>query len=301
MHKPLTTKEFIEKCKHIHGSKYDYSLTKYKSAFELITIICPVHGPFEQQATNHLHHRAGCKKCSISPNEFLGTKEFIRRAKQIHGNKYTYSDVAYIGTDNKVKIICNKHGEFFQNPSAHINSKQGCPKCGKGCLDTDEFIKRAKASHGNKYNYSRTVYKNSKTKVKIICKKHGEFLQLPHNHIQNRNGCPKCGQNISKPEMEWLDWLNVPEQHRQKTLTIEDQQVKVDAFDPTRNIVYEFWGDFFHGNPDVFDPDDVNPKTKHTYGFLFERTQDKRKTLLDAGYLLEEIWENDWKQTKTKL
>jgi hypothetical protein len=298
MRKPLTTQEFVEKCKLVHGAKYDYSMVEYRSAFRPITIICPKHGPFEQRATDHLHHQAGCKQCSKSPNEFLGAEEFIKRANKTHGGKYTYNNVVYTGTDNKVRITCSKHGDFLQTPSAHVNLKQGCPKCGNNCLDTEEFIRRARASHGNRYDYSLVDYRNSKTKVRMLCDKHGEFLQLPHNHIQHRTGCPKCGRNISNPEVEWLNWLNIPEQYRQKTLIIHGQKVKVDAFDPTRNVVYEFWGDFFHGNPEVFNLDDTNPKNKHTYRYLFDRTQAKREMLVNAGYVLHEIWENDWKKLK---
>ena len=80
MPKKLTTEEFIEKAKQIHGDKYDYSLTEYKSNKKKVKIICPIHGVFEQRPLNHLQG-CGCIKCSGL--EKLTTDEFIKRSKQI--------------------------------------------------------------------------------------------------------------------------------------------------------------------------------------------------------------------------
>lgn len=293
MKKRLTTKEFVSKCKQIHGSKYDYSLVEYSTAFEPVIIICPIHGPFKQDASNHLHHKAGCKKCGAT-NVKLSANEFIKRARTIHGKKYDYSQVNYINTDTKVKIICKIHGGFLQNPSSHVNQKQGCPKCGNNCLNTVDFIERTRKIHKERYDYTLTKFITSRTKVSMCCKKHGTFYQLPHNHLSG-GGCPKCSCNISKPEVEWLNHLNVPETYRQKTLNIKNKKVKVDAYNPTINTIYEFWGDFFHGNPKVFKHSEINPKNKQTFGNLYRQTQLKRKVILEAGYNLVEIWENDWK------
>lgn len=62
------------------------------------------------------------------------------------------------------------------------------------CLTTDEFIKKAKEVHGDKYDYSKVNYKGSYVNVCIICPEHGEFWQKPINHTQGC-GCPICGRN----------------------------------------------------------------------------------------------------------
>lgn len=51
-------------------------------------------------------------------------------------------------------------------------------------MTTDEFVSKAKAVHGDKYDYSQSEYTNKRTKLNIICPTHGEFLQLPLNHIR---------------------------------------------------------------------------------------------------------------------
>lgn len=120
------------------------------------------------------------------------TEQFISQAKQIHGNKYDYSKVNYEGSEAKICIICPIHGEFWQTPHRHLMG-DNCPACSsKAKLNTAAFIEKAKKTHGNKYDYSKTEYVNNKTKVCIICPKHGEFYQSPIPHIHGY-GCPICG------------------------------------------------------------------------------------------------------------
>lgn len=71
-----------------------------------------------------------CKKCWSSPKKYT-TERFISKAKEVHGDKYDYSEVKLKGMDTKVNIICSIHGPFEQTPSKHINSRHGCQECGK--------------------------------------------------------------------------------------------------------------------------------------------------------------------------
>ena len=125
--------------------------------------------------------------------------EWITKARIVHGDKYDYNKVVYLGNKNKVIIICPEHGEFMQTPSHHTNRGQGCPKCGKlsmalkQSISTDSFISKAKLIHKDKYDYSLVEYVNCKTKVTIICPIHGEFEQAPNNHLSG-GGCEKCGE-----------------------------------------------------------------------------------------------------------
>lgn len=133
------------------------------------------------------------------------TKEiFIERAKQIHGNKYDYSEVEYINANTKVKIICPIHGEFFQTPSGHTNMKRGCPKCShQSYPNTSEiFIEKARSIYGDKYTYDKVNYKNNKTPVTITCPVHGDFNVRPDNFLHN-HGCPKCGILMTPQCVPW--------------------------------------------------------------------------------------------------
>ena len=190
--KKLTTEEFIERARKVHGNKYDYSKVNYVNAKTKVCIICPIHGEFWQTPDLHLQG-GGCSLCSGKIQ--LSENEFTRRANLVHNNKYDYSKVNYINYHTKICIICPIHGEFWQEPANHLCGK-GCRKCSRNSYNykTDEWILLAKQVHGNKYDYSKVSYRNSSTKVCIICTKHGEFLQEPNNHLMGQ-GCPKCKES----------------------------------------------------------------------------------------------------------
>ncbi len=126
------------------------------------------------------------------------TEQFIEDAKKIHGDKYNYSKVVYLGNKIKVKIICPIHDEFKQTPNDHLN-KHGCPECAriltseKFVWNKTNFIEEARKRYGDKYDYSLVEYKNSTTKVKIICPIHDVFEQTPASHLHS-GGCKECGK-----------------------------------------------------------------------------------------------------------
>ena len=130
----------------------------------------------------------------------LTNKEFIEKARKIHGDFYDYSKVEYINKNTKVCIVCPIHGEFWQTPDNHLKG-QNCPKCANTTRgnafrsNKDEFIKKAREVHGDKYDYSKVEYTNINTKVCIICPIHGEFWQTPYSHLQGF-GCKKCNGEV---------------------------------------------------------------------------------------------------------
>ena len=126
----------------------------------------------------------------------LTTEEFIQKAKKIHGDKYDYSLVKYIGALINVKIICFKHGEFNLTPNRHLLGK-GCPKCGNKIKTTTQLIEDFNYIHNNKYDYNLVVYKNQRTKIKIICPIHGVFEQHIGQHLRG-HGCDKCRKKSSE-------------------------------------------------------------------------------------------------------
>lgn len=128
----------------------------------------------------------------------LNTTEFIKRAIEIHDNKYDYSKVIYENIRTKIIIICKIHGEFEQRPNSHINNNKGCLKCNndKYRSNNENFIEKAIKIHSNKYDYSLVNYLNNKTKVKIICSIHGTFEQIPKSHLNSNRGCLKCSFNV---------------------------------------------------------------------------------------------------------
>ncbi len=152
---------FINRSKEIHGNKYDYSLVEYKNNKTKIKIICKIHGIFLQRPNDHLNGQGcpDCKKITLKNIKTMSNYEFIDRAIKIHGDKYDYSLVDYNRTDNKVKIICKKHGIFEQRPHNHLNG-QGCKKCK---MSNGEFVISEYLKNKNiKFKYQKT-FKNCRS------------------------------------------------------------------------------------------------------------------------------------------
>lgn len=194
----MTKDEFINKTKTIHNGKYDYSKVEYKNNRTKVCIICPEHGEFWQRPDTHLQG-CGCPKCGTkltSQKNNFNTETFITKANNVHNNKYDYYKSEYNDINTKICIICPEHGEFWQSPNNHLRG-QGCPKCkdiktSLRCRSTtEEFIRKAKEIHDDKYDYSKVKYVNNITKICIICPEHGEFWQVPNSHLQGC-GCKKC-------------------------------------------------------------------------------------------------------------
>lgn len=186
----LTTQEFIDRARAVHGDKYGYAFVDYQSARKNVSIYCHEHGIFEQRPNDHLNRRG----CPICGGKYQNNKNsFIKKAVKIHGNKYSYSLVEYTNNSTRVKIVCKTHGVFEQTPDSHINRKSNCPACvGKKLHTNTSFIEKAKKVHGeNTYNYSFVEYVKTMTKVRITCPVHGDFEQTPGNHLFGQ-GCPGC-------------------------------------------------------------------------------------------------------------
>lgn len=295
MRKIKTTEKFIQDVIAVHGDRYDYSLVIYTGAQNKIEILCKKHGAFLQSANNHKHGQ-GCRECDIE-SRIMPIELYIQKANKKHSSKYDYSSVFYTAMHNKIKIICPIHGMFEQRAGSHLEGK-GCMEC-RNALSrrtTEQFIHESVDIHGSKYDYSLVDYKNIDTKVDIICLEHGTFKQTPWMHLQ-KSGCPTCSHHVSHSERQWLDYIGLPDDndHRQVLLTMNnDSRYSVDGYDPSTNTVYEFHGDFWHGNPDVFDHKKINPTNQKSYQVLYENTIKKESLIQDSGYNLITIWENDW-------
>lgn len=296
----ISQSDFIKRSIVVHNNLYDYSLVKYINHSTKVKIICKEHGEFNQTPNNHMIHKKGCSKCNGGVKYSID--EFIEKSNHIHKNKYDYSQVKYIDASYKVEILCESHGLFNQTPVAHMIG-QGCPICfiESQKMNIDEFIEKSNDIHKNKYDYSLVKYKGSKTKVDIICKCGFKFSQKPSNHLSGQ-GCPNCSSSsISKMESKWLDSINVLDQYKHKSLRINNKLFFVDAFDPIKNIIYEFYGDYWHGNPNIYKSEDLNKSSKVKFGDLYNRTIKRENVLKENGYTIVYIWESDFKNNNNKI
>ena len=191
----ITKEEFIEKCQKIHPD-WDFSIINFEGTIKPLIVKCKKHGEFRlAHASQAYRATQKCPYCDLEERK----NAFIQKARQIHGDKYDYSKVNYKTNKIPVTIICHEkdefgeeHGEFLQAPGDHLKG-YGCSKCSKKYKPTtEEWVKKAMKIRPE-FDYSKVVYKDNKTPVTIICKKHNEeFTVIPNNFINDIYNCPKC-------------------------------------------------------------------------------------------------------------
>ena len=199
---PAKKRAFIAEARQVHGRKYDYSQVVYKTALTPVKVVCRRHGAFYPTPANHYLKKpnpSGCPKCSIekrAKDNFESHKaSFVTRARKVHGRKYDYTKTNYTGIVRRLTISCQRHGDFKVTAAAHLRGS-GCPRCQRENLwqkgGYADFVRRARKIHGRKYDYEKARERSGAGKVTIVCREHGEFVQLPNTHL-NGHGCGKCG------------------------------------------------------------------------------------------------------------
>jgi hypothetical protein len=290
--KRLSTEDFILKSNLKHGNVYDYSKTIYKNGRSFVTIICKLHGEFEQQAGSHVYTGRGCPKCG---NNFkVNTKDFIEKAKLTHKNIYDYNKVEYVSAHKKVIITCKEHGDFLQTPNSHMKGN-GCNECFRIRLGDlkrktkEDFIKESTLIHKNKFDYSNVVYKTSSEKIEIICNNHGSFWQTANNHIQG-HGCPKCISIVSIPEIElqnYIESLGFEIQVNKRNIIAP---YELDIFIPKLDKGIEFNGEYWH-----YEKRNKHCKPKGYHAMKSNLCREKGIKLL---HVREDLWNKDKEKMK---
>jgi very-short-patch-repair endonuclease len=302
----FTTEKFIAKAQKIHANKYGYHKVKYTKDGNNVTIICKIHGKFDQTPSNH--YKFGCIDCGREKTRIsrieIGKASFFKLAKQKHGNKYDYSEVVYIDVHKKVKILCKKknHPSFRLTPYNHANNGIKCPKCEEERQalfhlaqksTTEEWIKKAKALHGDRYDYSLVVYIGRHDLVTIICGVHGPFPQDAGSHINKKDpcGCPLCVDLKNSKGMQKIEKFLIKHKidfERERTFKTLRRilPLPLDFWLPKRKTVIEF------------DGEQHNPKRKKKHIFartdkdlrlIKERDRIKNKWARERGYRMIRI------------
>jgi UDP-2,3-diacylglucosamine pyrophosphatase LpxH len=231
--KKLTINQFIEKSKKVHGDKYDYSLVDYINNSTKVKIILN-DIIYEQTPAKHLDG-----KCPEKIKR-MTTKDFIKKAKLVHGDKYDYSLLNYRGIELPVEVIY-KNKIYSVLPYSHLLGKKVEKIIVK---NSEDFIKKAKLVHGDKYDYSKVEYINSDTKVIIIIN-NKEYLYSPVEHL--KGGVPKGTILGSRGEEKIKYFLEKNKIDFKKEFTFEDckhiNKLPFDFYISEYNILIEYDGE----------------------------------------------------------
>ena len=239
-----TLDEFIAEARKIHGDKYDYTSVDYKNINTKVSIKCPIHGVFSQTPHNHIYLGQGCPLCGTeqrSKSQIDSLETFVSKAVARHGDVYDYTKAVYLGSKKPLEIVCKEHGSFWQRPNDHLIGR-GCPVCGGRKRSVEDFIRAAKAIHGEKYDYSNVTKGYGDEKVSITCLKCGKtFLQKPWSHLQG-HGCPYCVKSRLEGEIEAFLMSNGVEFEREKMFDWLGR-MSLDFYVPTHNVAIECQGE----------------------------------------------------------
>jgi hypothetical protein len=224
---------------------------------------------------------------------------------ELNENKLQIKGVDYNNRLQIKKLECNYYLELqaleykykLQLKELNLNYQFNLLNVNKNEL----FYRKANEKHNNYYIYNKVNYINGSTDVTITCIKHGDFTVAPYNHLAGQ-GCPQCFKHkyYSLGQIQWLNFIqlkdNISIQHAENIgeFKIPNTTFKADGYCKETNTIYEYYGDYWHGNPNVFLQTDIHPVIKKTYGEIYKNTLNREQQIRNMGFNLIVIWENDW-------
>lgn len=197
--KKLSQCQFIERCKHFHGDKYDYTEAEYQGMSKKIKVRCnKCNTQWQVTPGNHLGPRkSGCPECKRIAQigrDAKGQQQFITEVRKIHGDRYDLSKTVYKTSNSKVLVVCCEHGEFTKWPN-DLRNGSGCPRCGNSWKKSHaEFISEMAVKRPDIIVHGQ--YVNAKRAIEVECKTHKYRYSTPPNYLlMNGNSCPDCTRN----------------------------------------------------------------------------------------------------------
>jgi len=305
--------EWIQKAIKKHGGKYGYSKVVYINSQTHVIITClTCLEEFPCRPDMHLNPGNGCPPCGVRSRGLKRRKPietFIDEATIIFNGAYGYDKFEYTNANTPGDVLCIRCDVYFSiDPNHHLRGQghSGCRaiRISESKRFTQEYvIELCKKVHNNFFDYTDTVYNGSEKTMTVMCPPHGPFDQNAMSHMSGYNGCKRCVPKYSKMAIEWLNYmsqkLGITIQHAENggEILIPGTRFKADGF--YGNTVFEFNGDYWHGNPRVFPGDKLNVVNGKTMKELYEKTLERKQEIERLGYEYVEMWEFDWKQLKT--
>lgn len=237
--KKYTQEEYLEEVRKVHGDRYILDDVVYTGTVNTVKVTCREHGPFTINA-RIFKDGSNCKKCAnkiTAQKTTYDTEKFKKLYVEKHGNYYNLDKAVYKGSMNKITVTCPKHGDFETIPSRLLQGN-GCYRCGVELRTSklikpkevlfNNFLKKAKKRHGDKYEYFSEYGIDIKGKCKIKCKACDSiFYQNSVSHYRGI-GCRSCGFKRSA----------LASSYNQEDFLAKAKEVHGDTYDYSE-VVYE--------------------------------------------------------------
>ncbi len=288
--KPNTLQDFVSDSNRVHNNKYDYSLVSYTNTHSKVKIICPMHGVFEQTPSQHKDAKHGCPKCAYNVTRTnTNLNRFGVKYPQLHPSikyKSIKTMIKRYGVEHALQsdiIKENRRQSNILKYGVPNNNQQHMTDILSLVQDSDWLFDQYVTQNKNTLQLAQELNITSSTVLRYL-----------HSHeIKIRQ------YTYSYKSIQWLDSIMEREgifiQHAGNIgeYQIPDTRYKADGYCKETNTVYEFHGDYWHGNPDVYDFDVINESTNCTMGELYQRTIEREQIIKELGYNLVSIWENN--------
>lgn len=263
----------------------------YTRNTDKVYFTCAVHGEQVSKISyiKMQEQETPCPVCNVETSYLkrrLSQTEYIADCNKVHNNRYDYSLTSYTTSQDKITVVCSKHGQFEVGACAH-KLGTGCAKCyhdsKKGVvLEYSKWLARARVTHGDTYEYYQETYRGTSEKVKILCKQHGEFWQLGNDHTAGSR-CPTCASVSSVGQKELAEFIEGLGFEVLKDYRIGAGKLEVDCYIPSTRLAVEYDGLKWHS-------------TQHREPNYHSK---KRNLLAARGIDLVRVFEDEW-QTKSK-
>lgn len=246
--------------------------------------------------SNVLHRKSGCPDCSKRSR--ITNEKIDILLKKNNRNIFRIGNI--INVEINILWECALCSYIWKaTPHNIIYGNTGCVRCSKKIRLTNEYVDK-KLEESNIQRVGNVNGNNTKIEWKCLCCNH-HWITTPKGILNTHTGCPICKRkNYSMSAIKWLNSLQKNDfiQHAENLgeYLIPGTLLKADGFCEETNTIYEFYGDKFHGNPKIFNPDEkCHPYDKNiTAGELYSKTIERENIIKNMGYNLVTIWESEW-------
>lgn len=307
-HKINETNCIVTTCPQIldfwHPFKNEIDITQVarKSSFK-IWLRCPLDDSHEWQKEPcnivklHCHF---CISIITTHPQFLEFWDFEKNNLQ--------PEYITRGSSQKIWWKCQNNHSWYCSLNSYKKELMRCLQC-----ERNEHLKNncLAITHPHLINewhedniltpYDVTYGSEHKIKWKCIKNINHFYLASPYSRIGKKSNCPYCSFCVSKGETELFDFLNLSIKNRNNRIIVNNRVFFPDYVDFQNKIIIEFDGDRIHGNPEFYNAEDIHDRIKKTYGYLYNKTIEKKEYLESYGWIVISIWESEWNKAKKSI
>ena len=246
----------------------------------------------------------GCPVCAgvkiTKDNNFA-----VLRPKLLETWNYTKNkkiDPYSISPNSRKKVwwLCSECSHEWQSTVDNRSRGRNCPSCSNRTVTGSNNLSVTRPDLCKEWDYDKNtispdeIVPGHNGRVWWLCDECGNSWEaVVNSRAYSGKGCPKCkGGPVSGISQEWLKEHSVNKEYRE--YYISELNIRVDGYDPKTNTIYEFLGNYWHGNPDMYDSNDTNEVVNKTFGTLYKEWLNRKELILESGYNLIYIWEKNF-------